>query len=47
MRIIHGLGSGALRKAIHEYLKKCRFVESYRLGNEYEGGGGATVVVFK
>ncbi|MEA5061527.1 MAG: Smr/MutS family protein [Erysipelotrichaceae bacterium] len=47
VRIIHGLGSGALRKAIHEYLKKCRFVESYRLGNEYEGGGGATVVVFK
>jgi DNA mismatch repair protein MutS2 len=47
VRIIHGFGSGALRKAVHEYLKKSKFVESFRLGNEYEGGGGATVVVFK
>lgn len=47
VRIIHGFGSGALRKATHEYLKKSKFVESYRLGNEYEGGSGATVVTFK
>lgn len=47
VRIIHGLGSGALRRMTHEYLKKCSFVESFRLGNEYEGGSGATVVIFK
>ena len=30
-----------------EYLKKANFIESYRLGNEYEGGMGATVVILK
>lgn len=47
VRIIHGFGSGALRKATNEYLSKCKFVESSRPGNEYEGGSGATVVTFK
>jgi len=48
VRVIHGLGSGALRKATHEYLKAhSSFVDRYELGGEYEGGGGATVVYLK
>ena len=47
VRIIHGFGTGALRRAIHEYLKKCDFVESFRPGDQHEGGGGATVVKLK
>lgn len=48
VRVIHGLGSGALRRATHEYLKAhSSFVERYELGGEYEGGGGATVVYLK
>ena len=47
VRIIHGLGSGALKRMTHDYLKKANFIESYRLGNEYEGGMGATVVILK
>lgn len=44
VRIIHGFGSGALRKAVHDYLKKQSFVKSYALGGQYDGGGGATIV---
>jgi DNA mismatch repair protein MutS2 len=48
VRIIHGLGSGALRSAVQTYLKKHpEFVESYETGGEYEGGGGATIVHLK
>ncbi len=47
VRIIHGYGSGALRKAVHAYLDKQSFVKSYRLGGAGEGGFGATVVSFK
>ncbi len=46
VRIIHGFGSGALRRAVREYLKTQKDVE-FRSGNEYEGGGGATLVTFK
>jgi DNA mismatch repair protein MutS2 len=46
-RIIHGKGTGALRKFVHEYLKTHPVVASYRLGEEGEGGEGATVVTFK
>ena len=42
--IIHGLGSGILRKNIGEYLKNNRYVASYRTGGQNEGGMGATVV---
>lgn len=47
VRIIHGSGTGALRNAIHQYLKNQDFVESYRLGGGSEGGVGATVVTLK
>ena len=45
--IIHGLGSGILRKNIGEYLKNNRYVVSYRTGGQNEGGMGATVVEMK
>ncbi|MCQ2087323.1 MAG: Smr/MutS family protein [Bacilli bacterium] len=46
VRIIHGYGSGALRKAVHSYLDKQKDV-TYRLGDASEGASGATVVIFK
>lgn len=42
--IIHGKGTGALRKGIHEYLKKQSYVKSFRLGEYGEGEAGVTVV---
>ena len=45
--IIHGLGSGILRKNIGEYLKNNRYVAGYRTGGQNEGGMGATVVEMK
>ncbi|MCR5491406.1 MAG: endonuclease MutS2 [Bacilli bacterium] len=48
VRIIHGFGSGALRKATENYLKTHKqFVQSFEMAGEYEGGGGATVVYLK
>jgi DNA mismatch repair protein MutS2 len=44
INIIHGHGSGALRKAVREYLKNSLYVESYRPGEYTEGGDGITVV---
>lgn len=46
-RVIHGHGTGALRQAVHQALKKHSAVKSYRLGGENEGGHGATIVEFK
>lgn len=43
-RIIHGDGSGALRKAVHQRLAKDKSVKEYHLGMPSEGGTGATVV---
>jgi len=45
--IIHGKGTGVLRKGIAEMLKKRKEVESFRPGNADEGGLGVTVVDFK
>ena len=47
IRLIHGHGTGALRKAIHAYLKNNKHVNTYRLGGEGEGGLGATIVELK
>lgn len=41
--IIHGKGTGVLRKEIGEYLRKHKLIKSFRLGNENEGGSGVTV----
>ena len=43
IRIVHGFGTGALRTAVHEYLKKQKNIE-YRFGGPGEGGQGATIV---
>lgn len=45
--IIHGKGTGILRKAIQDMLRTHGHVKSYRLGEYGEGGSGATVVVLK
>lgn len=45
--IIHGRGTGKLRTAVHNKLKKCRYVKSYRLGTFGEGETGVTIVDFK
>lgn len=47
VRIVHGKGTGALRKGVHNYLKKQRHVKSYRLGEFGEGDAGVTIVEFK
>ncbi len=45
--IIHGKGTGALRKRVHEYLRNHPGVESFRLGALTEGGAGITIVELK
>lgn len=47
VRLIHGFGTGALRKAIREYLRKHPAVKSWRPGEENEGGDGATIAVLE
>lgn len=47
LTVIHGKGTGALRKGIHEYLKKSRYVKSFRLGIYGEGENGVTIVTLK
>ena len=44
IRIVHGKGTGALRKGIHEYLKRQSYVKSFRLGEFGEGDAGVTIV---
>jgi DNA mismatch repair protein MutS2 len=45
--IIHGKGTGALRKAVQDMLKKNKSVKSFRLGNFGEGEAGVTIVELK
>ena len=46
-RIIHGKGTGALRKAVHASLRRNKAVKGFRLGNYGEGESGVTVVELK
>ena len=47
VRIVHGKGTGALRKGIHEYLRRQKHVKSYRLAEFGEGDAGVTIVELK
>lgn len=47
VRIVHGKGTGALRKAVQNYLRKNKTVKSFRLGEFGEGDAGVTIAEFK
>lgn len=47
VRVVHGKGTGALRQAIREHLRRHPLVASFRLGEPAEGGDGVTVVTLK
>ena len=47
VRIVHGMGTGALRKAIQQHLKRIKYVKSFRQGEYGEGDAGVTIVEFK
>ncbi|MBR1477032.1 MAG: endonuclease MutS2 [Lachnospiraceae bacterium] len=47
VRVVHGKGTGALRSAIHKYLKTLSYVTDFRLGEYGEGDAGVTIVTFK
>jgi len=47
VRIVHGKGTGKLRQAVQNHLRKCKYVKEYRLGEYGEGEAGVTIVVFK
>jgi DNA mismatch repair protein MutS2 len=47
LRIVHGHGTGQLRRAIADYLKEHPLVARYELAPQNQGGGGATIVELK
>ncbi len=47
VRIVHGKGTGVLRKAVHEYLRRQKHVAEYHLGAYGEGDSGVTIATFK
>lgn len=47
VRVVHGKGTGALRSAITQHLKKISYVDSFRAGEFGEGDAGVTIVNFK
>ena len=47
VRIVHGKGTGALRKAVQSFLKRAKNVKSFRLGEIGEGDAGVTIAEFK
>ncbi|MDP6702051.1 MAG: Smr/MutS family protein [Candidatus Latescibacteria bacterium] len=47
VRIVHGKGTGQLRRTVHAVLDRLDEVDSYRLGGTGEGGWGATLVFLK
>ena len=47
VRVVHGRGTGALKNAVHQRLKKLKYVKDIRLGVFGEGDSGVTIVTFK
>ena len=47
VRIVHGKGTGALRNAVQQQLKRSKYVKSFRLGTFGEGDAGVTIAEFK
>ena len=47
VRVVHGKGTGALRNAVQQHLKRVKYIKSYRLGEYGEGDAGGTEVEFK
>ena len=47
VRIVHGMGTGKLRKGVHEYLRTDKRVAEFRLGKYGEGDTGVTIVKLK
>lgn len=47
VRIVHGKGTGALRKGVHNYLKRLKYVQDFHLAEFGEGDAGVTIVEFK
>lgn len=47
VRIVHGKGTGALRNAVHQQLKRSKYIKSFRLGTFGEGDAGVTIAEFK
>jgi DNA mismatch repair protein MutS2 len=45
--IIHGKGTGALRKGVQDYLRGNKSVSSFQFADQDEGGTGATLVTIK
>jgi DNA mismatch repair protein MutS2 len=44
VRVVHGIGSGALKKAIHDYLSTSPYSAGFRQAEPHQGGAGATIV---
>lgn len=47
VRIVHGKGTGALRNAVQNHLKKCKYIAEYHLAEYGEGDAGVTIAKFK
>ena len=47
VRVIHGRGTGALKKAVNEFCRKSKIIKNYRPGDFTEGGDGVTVISFE
>lgn len=47
VRVIHGFGTGAVRKAVYDVIKSSPYVNAYRYGGEGEGLNGVTIITLK